>query len=252
MENTKTAGKSKFKFLTMIPKAAASFRFQNPQFSPGRDKQRSNQEHKNHMNKGFSGPISIVPQEARNKSKNSANEFDTHEPTSPRISCMGQIKNRKRLSKKRTALPQKDLSKTEESTSSPLGKKQSSSGGFLGLFGNAKCARKLDAFDPKPKEMSNLAPNLGHMRRFASGRESLANFDWTKAQIAPGDYSDDEENRGEDDDDDEVIIPFSAPIPRGGGGGEIARRPFEPKKEINLWKRRTMVQPRPLNMDTPN
>ncbi|GAA0172142.1 hypothetical protein LIER_26027 [Lithospermum erythrorhizon] len=249
MENTKPARKSLFKFLTLIPKTAASFGFQNPQFSPGREKQRANQELKNHMNKGFSGPISIIPQEARNKSKNSETEFDTHEPTSPRISCMGQIKNRKKLSKKKNVLSQKDVHKNHESPASHAVKKKPSNGGFLGLFGNAKCGRKSSgAFLEKPKEMTNVAPNLGQMRRFASGRESLANFDWTKAQIAPGNYSD-EESRGEEY-DEEVMIPFSAPIPRGGG--EFARIPLEAKKEINIWKRRTMVQPRPLNMDTPN
>ncbi|GAA0163921.1 hypothetical protein LIER_19675 [Lithospermum erythrorhizon] len=248
MENTKPTRKSKLKFLALIPKAT-SFGFQNPQFSPGREKRRGNHELKNHVSKGFSGPISIIPQEARNKSKNSAKEFESHEPTSPRISCMGQIKHRNKMSKKMNTLSQKKVSKNKESKSSPPSlKKKSSNIGILGLFGNAKGVKKLDDFDDKHKELTNIAPDLGHMRRFASGREGLANFDWRKAQIAPGDDSD-EENRDEED-DDEVIIPFSAPISRGGG--EIARTPLEPKKEINLWKRRTMVQPRPLDMDTSN
>ncbi|KAG5542489.1 hypothetical protein RHGRI_022136 [Rhododendron griersonianum] len=73
------------------------------------------------------------------------------------------------------------------------------------------------------------------------------------AQIASMDgdndreYFSDEESEGEEE---EVIIPFSAPIilvgdGGGGGGGGVA---LEPKKEINLWKRRTMPQSRPTQV----
>ncbi|XP_039173844.1 uncharacterized protein At1g76070-like [Eucalyptus grandis] len=81
------------------------------------------------------------------------------------------------------------------------------------------------------------------MRRFASSQNVLANFDWT-AQVAPVDateqrncYFDDKDRDKEerdDDDGDEVVIPFSSPILVGGVESKA-------KKEVNLWKRRTML-----------
>jgi len=90
------------------------------------------------------------------------------------------------------------------------------------------------------------APPLGHMRRFASGRETFSNFDW-KAQIAPEErdcYSDNDD-RVESDAEDDVVIPFSAPL--GAGGAPLLS--VQPRKEINLWKRRTMAAPRPLQLN---
>lgn len=62
------------------------------------------------------------------------------------------------------------------------------------------------------------------------------------------DYYSDEDRRDSDCEfeyQEEPIIPFSAPITVGGGGGLA----LQPKKEINLWKRRTMNPPRPLRLN---
>ncbi|CAN0847917.1 Uncharacterized protein At1g76070 [Linum grandiflorum] len=96
------------------------------------------------------------------------------------------------------------------------------------------------------------------MRRFASGHrpDGFGNFDWT-AQIAPiesdcRDYSDGEEEEEEeerggysDDDDDTVIAPFSTRI------ADVEGMSLKPRKEVNLWKRRTMDPPRPLQLVRP-
>ena len=83
--------KLKNKIFKILPKAAAaavSMTFQNPPFSPGRD-----HKFKHHGGKGFfSGPM--IPVEARRKSKDGC--VETQEPTSPKISCMGQIKHKKK------------------------------------------------------------------------------------------------------------------------------------------------------------
>ncbi|PSS17979.1 hypothetical protein CEY00_Acc08674 [Actinidia chinensis var. chinensis] len=199
--------KSKNKFLKFLPKV--TFHNHKPPFSPKSDA------------KPQKGLLFIIPAEARRKPKNSS--FEAHEPTSPKVSCMGQIKHKHKKQthkeKKHVSLP-KDFKPTNKLSKQP--------------------GRKSDVGRPT---VPDRAPSLSQIRRFTTSRDSLAGFDWT-AQIAPvegdrGNYYSDEESDGEEK---EVIIPFSAPILVG-----VA---LEPKKEINLWKRRTMAQPMPLRVNT--
>ncbi|XP_058225523.1 uncharacterized protein At1g76070-like [Rhododendron vialii] len=227
------------------PRAAPAIT--NP-FSPKKDKRSDVPiKHKSHLYKGFSGPIiSIVPEEARRKIHSAS--FRTHEPTSPEVSCMGQIKKHKRKTKIITKDKHVSLPTNFKPENSHYEAKKKALG-FGKLFGGAwPHGRKFDDSKGKPSNsVDRTAPGLGQMKRLPSRRNSLKNFDWT-AQIAPvdGDYGldyfSDEESEGEEK---EVIIPFSAPIILVGGGGRVA---LEPKKEINLWKRRTMPQPRPLQV----
>ncbi|KAL2250023.1 uncharacterized protein At1g76070 [Sesamum indicum] len=248
----KAAAKSKSKILRFLPKAAqAAVSFQNPQFSPGRDKRPDVNSHKlkTHLSKGFSGPIvSMIPAEARGKSKN----FETQEPTSPKVSCMGQIKHRNKISAKKHASLPKEFKpasfakpeKIRETRPAPELKKKPS--GIKKIFGGG---RKSDASaDHGRPPLPDRAPSLSQMRRFASSRDTFANFDWTTAQIAPEEDRDyfSDEDRGYSDGEDDVFIPFSAPIPMGGAGRDSG---LEPRKEINLWKRRTMAQPTPLQLN---
>ncbi|CAA3025105.1 uncharacterized protein At1g76070-like [Olea europaea var. sylvestris] len=221
MENPLST-KSKNKILKFLPKAAqAAVSFQNPPFSPGKDK----------LKPRFS--VSMIPAEARRRSKNS--NFETQEPTSPKVSCMGQIKHKKKLSKKHLSLP-KGFKPALAPPPAPQLKKNPSR--IRNIFKPA-AGRKSDAsVDYNKPPLPDRAPCLSQMKRFASTRDTLANFDWTKTQIAP--------EQGEFDSDEEGIIPFSAPIMVAGGGSMVA---LEPRKEINLWKRRTMVQPKPLKLN---
>lgn len=232
--------------LKFLPKAAtATVIFQNHPFSPGREK-RFHHHHNHNHHKGFSGPIiSIIPAEARSRK---SNNVTNQEPTSPKVSCIGQIKQRKSIKKTK---------KEGTSTKTPLEKitstKKSSRSNFRNFF---QRGRKSDADDTTSisSDVQNKAPSLSHMRKFASGREgSLSNFDWKNVQITPEDhrkyYSDDDREDYTDEDDEEekeVIIPFSAPILVGRDNRP--NFPLEPKKEINLWKRRTMTQPNPLQL----
>ncbi|XP_059636645.1 uncharacterized protein At1g76070 [Cornus florida] len=252
---------SKSKLLKFLPKAASVVRFQNPtNFSSPR----SDNTHKLKTNcgRGFSGPIiSMIPMEARRKSKNSS--FEAQEPTSPKISCMGQIKHKH---KQRHSNNNNNVKKTKKIVSLPkdfktvssqpeVKKKLSSSSTIRNIFGGVKSRRKSDhsADHHKPPAVPDRAPGLSQMRRFASSRDTFANFDWTAPQVAPVDsdhrnyYSSDEDRGESDGEEEEVVIPFSAPILVGGGG----RVALEPRKEINLWKRRTMAKPRPLQVNTP-
>ncbi|TYJ34828.1 hypothetical protein E1A91_A05G195700v1 [Gossypium mustelinum] len=238
--------KPRNKILKFLPKAASSVSvsFQNHPFSPVK--------HKAFAGKGFSGPIvSMIPAEARRKSKSESEAFESQEPTSPKVSCMGQIKHKKCIKKgKRVSLPKLPKPVVSESSSSGEVKKHGSK--LKRFFSMGKPAKKSDAPGVKTKSCDR-APSLGQMRRFASGRDAFAGFDWT-TQIAPveadrrGYYSEDDDIGDERRDSDffeeeEVIIPFSAPITVGG---EV---PLQPRKEINLWKRRTMNPPRPLQLN---
>lgn len=218
--------KSKNKFLKFLPRAASAVKFQNPPFSP--DKLRP------HAGKNFTGTfLSIIPVEARRNTKNSTTAtFEAQEPTSPKVSCMGQIKHKKKI--KADSKPV--LAQSEAKRITPTFRKVLS-------IGAKPHGRKSDASFDK-SGLPDRAPSLSQMRRFASGREPVRDFDWEMDVKAVdedvGDYCSGEESEGEER---EGFVPFSAPIL--GGGVTI-----EPRKEINLWKRRTMAQPSPLQVNT--
>lgn len=235
------------RILKFLPKAASAVNFHNLAFSPGRDRRSENiHRHKANVGKGFNPCRSMIPVEVRRQPKNES--FETQEePSSPKISCMGQIKHKKKMNKatyKRVSLPQetKPVSQTQRQVMKHASK-------LKRLFTGSKAARKSNAFDGGKPTLPDRAPSLSQMKRFASGRDTLAGFDWTAHQIAPvesdsRDYYSDEErvDRLEEEEHEEVIIPFSAPIMVGGGIDLL------PRKEINLWKKRTINPPNPLQL----
>lgn len=244
MEKTAANNKLKSKILKLLPKAVA---FRNLPFSPRRDNRAdvNPQRFRTHQNKAFSGPmVSMIPAEARRKSKN----FEIQrEPSSPKVSCMGQVKHKSKISeKKHVSLPREFKPVTQKSERpGPVGpaKKKKKAGIKKILRRGSKSDKPADQAEPAGES----APALSQMRRFASSRETFANFDWTTAQIAPA-GEDSDEDRGYsdgDDGDDDGGIPFSAPIVMAGGGG----LDLEPRKEINLWKRRTMAPPQSLQLN---
>ncbi|GKV17787.1 hypothetical protein SLEP1_g28249 [Rubroshorea leprosula] len=222
--------------LKFLPKAVCAVAFQSPPFSPGKDKR-------------FCGPIvSIIPDEARRKtSKNES--FETPEPTSPKVSCMGQIKHKKNIRKAKRATAAREGRDHNKPVSSPKEVKKHSSAVWR-LFTSSKPPRKSDVPDETERSHSEDAPSLAQMKRFASRHDTLSGFDWT-TQIAAveGDhrrncYSDgDQGGKGSDGEEEEEITSFSVPIMEAG------RVPLEPKKEINLWKRRTTNPPTPLQLN---
>ncbi|KAI4321655.1 hypothetical protein MLD38_035013 [Melastoma candidum] len=235
------------KIFRFLPRAASAvIAFQNLPFSPGKGKIGPS-DRANHPLR-FSGPL--LP----NKSFDELC-FDGPEPTSPKISCMGQIKHKKSKIKK----PHKD--KLEDRPDAPLRIKGAKRGASkLRRIFSAKLEKRSGtsvgswARDDRSR-LPDRAPSLSQAKRFASGRDVLADFDWS-APFTPVDkelrnyYSDEEERRRtsddraeeeeEDynDDKEEVMIQFSAPLPVG----------TRPRKEVNLWKRRTMAPPRPLQL----
>ncbi|CAJ2642897.1 unnamed protein product [Trifolium pratense] len=227
------------KILKILPKTM-TLTFQNHPFSPGRDHHKSRQT-RPHGGKGFSGPLV-------SKKLKEINRIDFEEPTSPKISCMGQIKHKKKQNKKAKDIEVKKRVTTFQKMLFHVGKPKSEG------------RKKSDVSEVHDKKyaLEERATHVNQMKRFASGRGTFANFDWkdhveTKPDEIDDYYSDEERIHSDDDEDEdgeEFMIPFSAPILVGGGYGHGLD--LKPRKEINLWKRRTMAPPRPLQLDAVN
>lgn len=251
--------KNKNKLLKMLPKAM-SFGHRVPPFSPGRDlHHHHNNTTSSSSNKAyFSGPmVPLVPKAARVRRNKSDAVWS--EPTSPKVSCIGQIK---RVKSKRSSSPKKNmipkiptssssLTKGDEKGRVSMIKRLFSFSSAAGSGNSSRKSRPAAATEHPVTVVSSAAvPSLGQMKKFASTREGLGGFDWAvemkREEESPADrgYYSDEERRGDylrddDDEEDDIIIPFSAPL-----------MSLKPKTEVNLWKRRTMDPPKPLHLQT--
>lgn len=227
------------RIFSFLPKATSFSIPHTTSFSPGRENYaKSKTLHSLHSSKFFSGSIiSMVPVEARCKEKNGCG-FDAQEPTSPKVSCIGQVKNKKACRPKPSSPP-----RVQERKPAFIIRK---------MFRRRKVTpgRRTDAAaeessDGRPA-VAVRAPSLGQMRRFASGRETLRNFDWRKVEIeqeaATGDPEKCGFSDGDSDEEHDAAIYHSAPIMVCGG--MVAMEPI--RKEVNLWKRRTLAPPVPL------
>ncbi|KAJ0781676.1 hypothetical protein HanPI659440_Chr06g0251961 [Helianthus annuus] len=243
--------KSKNTILKFLPRATSSISFQNPLIHSPKP---SEKPHKSHIGITFSGPL-LSTDQTRRKIKNHSDHTITYEPTSPRVSCMGQVKC-KYTKQKQKPKPQPTGKDFRQKSATPdrtrggvdvhashtesKGKKKL---GFTKLlsFGGKKQDKKSNV----PMFLDKV-PSLSTMKRFSSGREKLSDIDWTRNSMAV-----DSGDRNYDSDEGDVIVPSSAPV--------VIRNPLgfddnlvrvagntEPRKEINLWKRRTMTQPKPL------
>lgn len=221
----------KGKILKFLTQAASKITFTNTLTSPRVSTS---------SGKGLTSPrpiISIIPAEARTKPKNGS--FEAKEPTSPEVSCFGQVNKKKKkskLSNKRVCPPPqretlqiscpKEVKKQKPKPKSPSM--------FKFLKGHKKSG-KYDGLVDEPVAAERV-PSLGQMNQFSSARGVLTNFEWT-AQCGF-----DEEGKEGIDGDEKVIVPFSAPI-------EVRERvAVQPKREINLWRRRAIAPPVPLQL----
>ncbi|KAI3518005.1 hypothetical protein L2E82_36316 [Cichorium intybus] len=290
MDQQKASAKSKNTLLKFLPRATSSVTFQSPPiYSPAKDKRSSEKTHKSNLGIGFSGPmVSMIPADSRRKIKKNSDYTIVYEPTSPRVSCMGQVKckhqreNLKRHghgvdgNKSANRVKVKPTDKASRATSftpartynvndeddiedsSKTGSKNKKKLGFKKIFSGITprgSGRKSDIGDKRSKAPLYIdkAPNLSAMKRFSSGRGKFSNIDWNKEAEAMDSgsrtyYSD------EESDDEEIRVPSSAPVVMRNQLGiddkfiRVAGINLEPRKEINLWKRRTMAQPKPLQL----
>nr|CAD1821302.1 unnamed protein product [Ananas comosus var. bracteatus] len=160
-------------------------------------------------NKGFA--VSLVPRAARvRKGKSSSGAEE--EPTSPKVSCTGQIKRKKKKKKKNQQQQQQQQLPCRTST----------------LHADRRENNRIFTENTKSSAMAppTMMVAVGEMRRFASGRKggavaaaALREFDWEKVER---EMKLDAEN-----------------------GGVVK----EARKEVNLWKRRAMAS-RPIPLET--
>ncbi|WOL18601.1 hypothetical protein Cni_G27398 [Canna indica] len=178
-------------------------------------------------NKVFSGPlVSIVPMEARRKRKTREGGRyappEEEEPTSPKVTCMGQIKL-----EKIAAVTCRDQSPSPPSSPKIMEEMPPCALIICAIFRRRKARGATDVRAGAVESGGSgaqEAPPIGLMRKFASCRESLRDFDWRKAA---GECEEGEEEEAE------AILPHSGPIMLGGG----VLAP-EPRKAVGLWKRR--------------
>lgn len=176
----------------------------------------------------FSGPIvSIIPKEAR---RNKKDDVEDQEPTSPKVSCIGQIKhkNHGKKSSKKTKKPKAKAKSQSFNGRVEVEEKNKKPSAIQGMF-----RRKVrPGRPPVPEtEAEEVAGEVGRMRRYSSGRAALADFDWGEVAAAA------------EDEEEEMMVAHSAPMVMGGG---MAATAMEKRKEVNLWRRRTVGPPERL------
>ncbi|KAG9150289.1 hypothetical protein Leryth_017595 [Lithospermum erythrorhizon] len=202
------------------------------------------------------------------KLKNEGVAESLYGPVSPKISCMGQIKHKKKVAENMHVYFQKEI--IPFSTPQPYSKNKSSVIKPLFFLSEAEKIPSNMRNNGRSSDASgvNRPICLNQVKRFASCNNggALANFDWKIARMEldhldeyfeewKNDYQVDEED--DHYDDDEVVevevevsgIPISAaPMAVVGGGGDGHDQDLKPREEINIWQRRTIAKPMPLNI----
>ncbi|XP_039003735.1 uncharacterized protein At1g76070-like [Hibiscus syriacus] len=164
--------------------------------------------------------VSLFPKEAPRKSKNGS--FDAREPASPKVSCMGQIKSKKKK-KKQGATQSKVASASQEEVE-----------GKRGLIKGTKRGDKASVSDSQAKiAEATKVPSLGKMKQFSSARGTLSDFDWRACDAAPGSVTnplyEEKEGRREKVDENGVDV-------------------VEERGKAKLWNRRTTARLTPLQL----
>ncbi|CAL9147151.1 unnamed protein product [Musa hybrid cultivar] len=193
-------------FVLYMEKADRSIITFLPKLATGRENPMKPRAHG--QSRSFSGPItgSIIPIEARRKQKRRGGFEAPQEPSSPKVTCMGQIK----LEKMTAGCCRKPP---------PPGRKWKLASFIRQIFRRPKVGPAGGGGKSRPPV--SAPPSLGGMSRSAGGRNSLGDFDWRKAVET-----------------EEVIIAHSAPIMVGGGVVAV-----EPRKvSSSLWKRRAAAR----------
>lgn len=196
---------------------------------------------------------SIIPADAlRSRSRNSS--FGALEPTSPQVSCMGQLKHKKKvcsmMNNKTYVLPPLDHLNLMVHTHNKSKmvqpdhlegdvKKKKKPLAIKNMFSRVPSVRRKSdhAITTTDYVGNHRLSSSCSLRRFSSSRTSLNNFDWTATQVAPVH-------------NEEEKVKISKCVPKALQ--ECKQVNFEPRKDVNLWKRRPMAQPSPLQLSKPN
>lgn len=248
MEKASNNNKSA-KFSKMLQRALSIGHSAAP-FSPGRDFHQYRTTSTAKRGYFFSSPL--VPTAARVR-RSTKNEAVFAEPTSPKVSCIGQVKLAKPKCPETKIKAPKNLKAASSLSSCVI--KEEDNGSFSKLkrlfstrsypSGKSNSTAAAREHPVAAVEVVTAAPSLGKMKKFASSREALGGFDWTVQMKREQSQSD--HRRGfYSGDEEEVTIPCSVSMPLTQLEG-LSLCP-EPKSEVNLWRRRTMDRPKPLQV----
>ncbi|RIA04697.1 hypothetical protein BRARA_K01040 [Brassica rapa] len=132
----------------------------------------------------FSGPITpLLPTAASRARRRTKNAVVFAEPTSPKVSCIGQIKlaNKSKCPETKTR-ERKNLKTASSRLVKEAGKGNWSKLKRLFSMGSRKSnyvAVSAASEPPISAVEAVAAPSLCKMKKFASSREALGGFDWT-------------------------------------------------------------------------
>ncbi|KAG2303384.1 hypothetical protein Bca4012_062148 [Brassica carinata] len=242
------------KLSKMFPKALSIGHSAAP-FSPARDYRHHRTISTASRGYFFSSPITPLPPTSARARRRTKSNGAIAEPTSPKVSCIGQIKLAKsKCPEKNTRAP-----KNLETASSPSLVKEEGRGGWSKLkrlFSTGRNPSRKSSSTASAAVIEHpvvaveavAAPSLGNMKKFATCRESLGEFDWRVEMKRQEEESRSDHRRGYSSDDKEEVIPCSVimPLPQREGLSLCPRQ----KSEVNLWERRTMDRPKPLKVKT--
>ncbi|KAK4262024.1 hypothetical protein QN277_027638 [Acacia crassicarpa] len=138
--------------------------------------------------------VSIIPKEARRKLRSSS--FGAREPSSPKVSCMGDVdqlmkrKKKKKKKKKKTCTHQSgDENADKKEKTLPWIFKGRGGDHHQWEISQRKSGKALDlelGEKEKAQHCTESVPSLGTMKKFASGRGTLDDFDAKLAQLSTG------------------------------------------------------------------
>ncbi|KAK7250776.1 hypothetical protein RIF29_33444 [Crotalaria pallida] len=131
----------------------------NPNLSPSRSVPTSNRGRRSSSHK-----VSIIPKDARRKYTSTS--FSAREPSSPKVSCMGQVQSKKKIK----AQKQKALQQLPTKESDYV---------YVPSSDQGPNPRGKEFVLEEKAPTTQIAPSLGTMKKFTSGRGSLSDFDVT-------------------------------------------------------------------------
>ncbi|GLJ31765.1 hypothetical protein SUGI_0638980 [Cryptomeria japonica] len=179
---------------------------------------------------GFRCHTYLIPKEAMEKKDDRG--FEPLEPTSPKVSCIGQVKKKKQaLEAKQRWRRSQDRPRLLSQTRPLITRRGPKFSKMKSFFSGKKVTES--AFCESPEIDVTNCPSLGQMKRFSSGRrcDALENVCRDSQKLT---------EKCSDEKIDANLSPvmfYSGPL--------INERP---KTEINLWKRRSIAPPMALNL----
>ncbi|GAA0145528.1 hypothetical protein LIER_42866 [Lithospermum erythrorhizon] len=182
------------------------------------------------------------------------------EPISPKISCLGQVKHKKKLAKNIHLFLHPKMcpamaSRNKGSLMKPTFFLPESAKIPSNMRNDHIITNGVSKQMPTNKKsscaLSEKWPCLNQMKRFASFHDGeFSDSDWQIAQFKADDYMNEWKCNYFDCEEVEVNIPFSAlSIEIGGRVDDL--QDLVPRNEVNLWRRRTIDQPTPLQIRSP-